>query len=296
MKSKYLKSPLNYTGGKYHLLKQIVPLFPKKIDTFVDLFTGGCNLSINVDAKKILANDANEKIIELHQFFKDNSSDYIIKSIEKVVDTYELSNTRKYGFEFYNTTSMLGVAKHNKLTYEKLRQDYNQNKTPLMLYVLIIFAFNNQIRFNPNGDFNSSVNKRDFNKQLKNNLEIYIDRLKKIDITFSAKDYKNIIIPENSFVYIDPPYLVTQATYNEKNAWSEKDELNLLEYLDELDTKKIKFALSNVFHNKDKQNHLLMQWSKTYNVHKLKFTYQNASYHSKNKEIHTTQEVLVTNY
>lgn len=37
----YIQSPLNYTGGKYKLLKQIVPLFPTNIDIFVDLFGGG---------------------------------------------------------------------------------------------------------------------------------------------------------------------------------------------------------------------------------------------------------------
>lgn len=33
-----IQSPLNYTGGKYKLLPQILPLFPKDIDVFVDLF------------------------------------------------------------------------------------------------------------------------------------------------------------------------------------------------------------------------------------------------------------------
>lgn len=37
----YLKNPFNYIGGKYKLLPQILPLFPKKIDKFVDLFGGG---------------------------------------------------------------------------------------------------------------------------------------------------------------------------------------------------------------------------------------------------------------
>lgn len=26
----YIQSPLNYTGGKYKLLNQLIPLFPKK--------------------------------------------------------------------------------------------------------------------------------------------------------------------------------------------------------------------------------------------------------------------------
>lgn len=37
----YVKSPLNYTGGKYKLLPQLLELLPKQVNTFVDLFAGG---------------------------------------------------------------------------------------------------------------------------------------------------------------------------------------------------------------------------------------------------------------
>lgn len=43
-----IKSCINYTGGKYRLLKQILPLFPSKIDTFVDLLCGGANVALNI--------------------------------------------------------------------------------------------------------------------------------------------------------------------------------------------------------------------------------------------------------
>jgi site-specific DNA-adenine methylase len=55
--SKQIKSPLNYIGGKYKLLEQILPLFPKEIKTFIDLFAGGCNVGLNVKAEKIICND-----------------------------------------------------------------------------------------------------------------------------------------------------------------------------------------------------------------------------------------------
>ena len=45
-----IKSPLNYIGGKAKILDQILPLFPKEIDNFIDLFAGGCNVGINVNA------------------------------------------------------------------------------------------------------------------------------------------------------------------------------------------------------------------------------------------------------
>ena len=54
----YIKSPLNYTGGKYKLLPQIMSSFPSEgCNTFVDLFTGGLNVGVNVNAKTIYAND-----------------------------------------------------------------------------------------------------------------------------------------------------------------------------------------------------------------------------------------------
>ncbi len=56
-KQQIKKSPLNYIGGKYKLLSQILPLFPVKIDNFVDLFCGGCNVGINSSANKIHFND-----------------------------------------------------------------------------------------------------------------------------------------------------------------------------------------------------------------------------------------------
>ena len=50
MTSPYISSPMNYIGGKYKLLPQIMPLFPEDIDTFVDIFCGGANVGINATA------------------------------------------------------------------------------------------------------------------------------------------------------------------------------------------------------------------------------------------------------
>ena len=48
MPDTYVKSPLNYIGGKYKLLPEILPLFPENIGNFVDLFGGGFNVGANV--------------------------------------------------------------------------------------------------------------------------------------------------------------------------------------------------------------------------------------------------------
>ena len=65
MKNTYIKSPLNYTGGKYKLLPQIIPMLPSNINTFVDLFGGGFNVGINIKANKIIYNDTISELVIL---------------------------------------------------------------------------------------------------------------------------------------------------------------------------------------------------------------------------------------
>ena len=62
----YIKSPMNYIGGKYKLLPQILPLFPKSINTFVDLFCGGLDVSLNVNADRVIANDNLSQLIDIY--------------------------------------------------------------------------------------------------------------------------------------------------------------------------------------------------------------------------------------
>lgn len=292
----FVKSPLNYTGGKHALLKQILPLFPKKIDTFVDIFAGGLNVGINVKANKIIANDKCQPIIELFEFFKDTPKDKIIQDIDSIISEYNLSNTSLHGYERYQSTSKDGVAKYNREQYTVMRTDYNNKKSPLLFFVLVIYSFNNQIRFNNRGYFNLPVNKRDFTARMRTNLSLFLDLLQNKNIEFFSKDYKEIEIPSSSFVYLDPPYLASLAAYNENDGWNIQKELELLDYMDNLNNKKIKFALSNVFTNKGKENTALINWSKQYNVNYLEKSYHNSNYQIKDKSKSSTIEVLITNY
>jgi hypothetical protein len=66
--------------------------------------------------------------------------------------------------------------------------------------------------------------------------------------------------------------------------------------MDELNENGIMFAVSNVISNKGKVNDILFEWSKKYNVHHLSKTYSNCSYHAKDRDSTTTDEVLITNY
>ncbi|MBT0822700.1 DNA adenine methylase, partial [Campylobacter lari] len=119
MQMPLIASPLNYTGGKFKLLPQILPLFPKNINTFIDLFCGGCNVGLNVKSKKTIYNDINIKLYDLYNFFKKMDSENILKQIYKIIEKYDLSIVSKYGYEFYKCDSSKGLSKYNKNGYLK---------------------------------------------------------------------------------------------------------------------------------------------------------------------------------
>ena len=300
-----IPSALNYTGGKYKLLSQILPLFPKDADQVVDLFCGGCNVGINVDCNKVLFNDSNEYLMGLLDTFRRLTKEEIFDWIYKSIDKYGLSLVSKNGYDFYNCESSKGLGEYNKAGYNKLRDDFNKkaskdNEYYLMLYLLIVYSFNNQLRFNRKGEFNLPVGKRDFNSKMQRKLEAFIDRVKSGDYRFTTDDFRNVSMEgytDKSFFYADPPYLITCATYNEQAGWTENDEKDLLNYLEELDKRGIRFALSNVLESKGKKNLILSEWinqNKKFKVIPLNYDYTNSNYHTKKDGI--TKEVLVVNY
>ncbi len=299
-----VKSPLNFTGGKYKLLPQLLPLFPHKIETFVDLFCGGCNVAINISAKKIICNDIDLNLIGLFLYLKNNSFDELFPKIKQVIKDYNLTDSPSHDYAYYNCNSAKGLGSYNKAGFIRLRNAFNKlengdNNYYLFLYVLIVYAFNNQIRFNSNGDFNLPIGKRDFNLKMQNKLKLFLGKLEEKNITFLNKDFTEIepkILSPKDFVYADPPYLITCATYNEKH-WNESEERRLLQYLDSLSQHGIHFALSNVLSTDNKTNTILSNWlenNSNYICHHLNYSYKNSNYHK--KTIAKTDEVLITNY
>ncbi|MFC1649569.1 DNA adenine methylase [Patescibacteria group bacterium] len=284
-----IKSPLNYIGGKFKLLQQIFPLFPQDIDLFLDLFAGGCNVGINVNAKRVWFNDNLIYLIDMYKSFHNNTLENTIDHIESRIKKFNLSKTNADG-------------------YKELRTLYNTSRNPLDLFVLIAFTFNHQIRFNNSHEFNNPFGKErsSFNANMKQNLENFILRLKSRETKFTNLSFKKFDfdkLSRNDFVYCDPPYLITIGSYNDGRrgfeGWSKKEETKLLEKLNMLNKKSVRFALSNVLEHKGKSNDILKEWLKKntkYLVHHLDHNYSNSNYHTKNKDMNSSKEVLITNF
>ena len=280
MKTNYIKSPLNYTGGKYKLLPQLIPLFPDEIMTFVDVFAGGCNVGVNVCAERVIFNDSDSMVIEMIEDMSKYTGELYDLKIKSMVEQYDLD-------------------RDNKESYIILRDLYNSDvkKRSEKLFLLVAHSFSNQIRFNKRGEFNLPFGKRTYNDKMSSNLVMFIDSIRPNTI-FQSKDFREVLSDsyyKDPFYYCDPPYLITTATYNENGGWTEDDDKDLLSSLDILNEKGVKFGLSNVFYHKGKSNDLLIEWAKKYNIHYLNKDYKNCNYQSKNTDKKTV-EVYVCNY
>lgn len=272
-------------GGKYKILNNIIPVFPNGIKNFVDLFAGGLNVGINVNADNLYINDHISYLIDLYKFFKDEDINVLITSIKEIILKYQLSLTNNEG-------------------YLALRQEYNVSKNILDLFVLTCFSFNHQIRFNSKHEFNTPFgkNRSSYNPTIENNLIDFVNMLHKKNIVFYNCDFTEFnfeMLGKGDVVYCDPPYLITTGSYNDGKRgfkdWTEIEEKQLLELLDYFNNNNILFALSNVFYHKGESNKLLIEWSKKYNVQYIDKSYANCSYHLKDRNAKTV-EVLITNF
>ena len=289
-----IQNPISYPGNKNKLLKELTPLFPQDIDTFVDIFCGSGVVGVNSAAHNILCNDNNPYTIEVLQYFYENTFETIIQQLERIINDYQLTYSRIKPKGTYVEYKHEGLSLYNKEGYNKLKTDYNAKHSTDKLVALLIYGFNHYLRFNSNGEFNVPVGKVDLSQSIYTNLQKFVEGIKAKEITTSILDFreKQLYQSADALYYFDPPYLVTSAPYNLQ--WSEAEERDLLEILNQLHEEHKRFALSNVLLSNGKENHILKEWAKRYNIHYLKRQYRNANYPKVN--ITDTIEVLITNY
>lgn len=276
-KPKYA-SPLNFIGGKHDMIDFLNKFMPKKIDTFYDLFAGGFNVGINVEADKVVYNDINFKVRELLEYITNANMKDFYKYISSTITKFGLKNGEKE-------------------SYMKLRDKYNNTTIDKRdcrdLFLLIMFGFQQQIRFNSKLDYNNPVGQAGFNDKILDKLISFSRITKEKKIFYYSEDYERFLdyITKDDFVYIDPPYLITLGSYNDGkrgfNGWNEKEELRLLRFLDCLNKRHIKFMLSNVLTHKDKTNTILKEWVKNNNFTTIQY---------EGKARGNRAEIIVLNY
>ena len=243
--------PLNYMGGKTNIIDYIKPHLEGK-PVLIDAMGGGFNVGINgCGFEKIIYNDINYIVRDILLMFKNENTKYILDKIDKIIKQYSLE-------------------KHNKENYLNYRNDYNtkyryKEDYTIYLYTLILYGFQQQLRFNSSLEFNNPIGESGYNDSIKEKIVSFSRRLKELNVEFYNENYYDLKdIVNNSVIYLDPPYLITLGSYNDGkrgfNGWNELEEQKFIDFLDYLKKCNCKIVVSNIVEYKGRKNEYLAKW------------------------------------
>lgn len=286
-------------GNKYRLLKELLPLFPKECNTFVDVFGGSGVVSANYQgAKKIIYNEISPYIYYLYDTLRHTSPITIDNRCKELIKKFDLNTKGK------NITPK--EKEYYTKKYYEFRDWMNEGNHNLVdLYCLSCFSFCNILRFNSEGKLNipSGIDRGGYNNTQYKKIVDWQKRLYEKEIWTTSQKFEdlfdNIIFlscTDKDFIYLDPPYNNTDAVYNTKHeneGWSIENDLTLFKLLEELNKKNIKWGLSNVFSCKGKENSHLIEWC---NKNNWKVYHLNLKYNACAKGSSNNDEVYICNY
>lgn len=275
-----VQSPLNYTGCKSKMIDVIKQNLPQQhLHTFIDAFGGGFNVGINISAERIVYNDINPFVKRLIESFKTDTFVYL-SYVSKLIQKYNLVPNSKDG-------------------YCALREKYNQ--TPIaerdsrMLYTLILYGFQQQIRFNTNHGFNNPVGSRWFNECLLSKFVTFARCSKEKNVKYYNVSFEHLEEEINAdvFIYADPPYRSTLGVYNDGKrgfeGWTLEHEQRLCAFLDNVHQRGALFMLSYVLQVDNFFNNDIANWIERNHYVVIDIEMPQGRYNNR-------REVLIKNY
>ena len=190
---------IKWTGSKRYLAETIVSYFPQDIDTYYEPFVGGGSVLFelirsNNTVKKFVVSDKNDSLVGIYNIVKD-TPDVLIASYYEHWENLQRDSTYYY----------------------HIREAYNTNNNPLLLYFLTRTCFNGTIRYNKNGEFNTAHH---FGRpgmhpeKIEKIVNYHSILLNSIDITIEYKPFEDVTpTSSNDVVYSDPPYTNSNGLY-----------------------------------------------------------------------------------
>ena len=289
---------IKWVGGKGQLLPEINKLYPvelgKNINKYAEIFIGGGAVLFDILSKyrldEVYISDKNLELINTYKSIRDNV-DILIKSLKEMEEQYISLNNE-----------------NRKIYYYKKRQEYNSLKinieeNNIEKASLFIFlnktCFNGLYRVNKKGEFNVPMGAYKNPKICdKENLKNVSMALKNVKIIYADYRESESFIDEKTFVYIDPPYrpLSTSSSFTSytENDFSDKEQIELAEYINDLNKKGAKIVISNSDpKNNDIDDNFFDELYKNYNINRVKATRMLNSNASLRGAIN---ELLITNY
>ena len=306
---KKAKPFLKWAGGKKQILNFIEDTLPHYIkdkmviDKYFEPFLGGgavfFHLFQKYDIKEAFLYDINKELILTFNVVK-NSPKKLISELNILSDEYlSLDMDCRKNF-YYIVRDEFNNALDN-FDYNNFSTDHVIRASQMIF--LNRTCFNGLYRVNKSGKFNVPMG------TYKNPLICDIDNIINVsnvlkDVNLYCGDYSmsEELIDENSFVYLDPPYLPIKEnsfTSYTSDGFGISEQIELSKFCKRIDAIDSKFLLSNSDpKNHDSSSTFFEDTYKNLNLNKLSFRKINArrSINSNAKKRGSINELLIYNY
>ena len=187
-----LPHPIQYQGSKRNLAVNILGFVPSRVGRLVEPFAGTAAISVAASFKGITQefwiNDLNKPLVKLLEL--------IIEKPSEIADQY----TKIWNDQHEDSISH----------YLQVREEFNRTNEPKLFLYLLARCVKGAVRYNSNGLFNQSPDKRRKGSQpekMRKNIE-GVSKLLKGKCKFTCLDFRDVLaeVQDHDFVYIDPPY------------------------------------------------------------------------------------------
>lgn len=187
-----LPHPIPYQGSKRNLADQIMRFYPDEFNRLIEPFAGSAAITIAsafyFKANYFIINDINEPLMQLW--------DNIINNPKTIIKQYHEIWNRQHGNE--------------EEYYYQIRDKFNETKGSKYLLFLLAKCVKASVRYNTQGDFNQSPDKRRLgrNPQMMREDILKVSHLLKGKTEIYSTDYSNIVrlATSDDLLYMDPPY------------------------------------------------------------------------------------------
>jgi len=245
-----MKPFLKWAGGKGQLLPEIEQYYPFKdngnVDKYAEPFVGSGAVLFDIldkfHLREVYISDMNEELINTYCIIRDEIDELVsdLSVIQNEFDVLDNEGRKDYYSEKRIRFNHLKSIRNNANNIEKAALMIFLNKT----------CFNGLFRVNRKGFFNVPIG--DYKNPLicdESNLRNISEGLSNIAITCGDYKQSDSFIDGKTFVYFDPPYRPITNTANftsyTENVFTDKEQIELAQFVDEMDKKGAKFVVSN---------------------------------------------------
>ena len=241
---------LKWAGGKRQLISEIesrLPLGMTGIETYVEPFIGGGALLFhmleNYEFKHVHISDINHELVLCYRQLQSSVND-VFSSLEKLVKNFPGDTESRSDF-FYKIREQW----NSNLDIESMSDSEKSERVAQTIF-LNKTCFNGLFRLNRSGKFNVPTGryKKPSFPSSESLMEVHL-ALQGVLIHHGSYEECLKWVGENSFVYFDPPYRPLSKTSSfvsySKGDFNDENQVDLASFAKNLDSKKVKFLLSN---------------------------------------------------